>query len=207
MAVASIFNVAKEKVGEIELNDKIFAVEVKTGILHDVVRMQMANRRSGNASTKTRAEVSGGKKKPWRQKGTGRARAGTSRSPIWRGGGTCFGPKPRNYTYRLPQKVRNLAMRMALSARFSEDNLLVLDNFGLDEIKTKTLANIINKLEIDNALIVTPGRDEIIEKSARNIQGIKVLPSVGLNVYDVLRYRRLILTQPCISVLEERLLS
>ena len=207
MAVASIFNVAKEKVGEIELNDKIFAVEVKTGILHDVVRMQLANRRSGNASTKTRAEVSGGKKKPWRQKGTGRARAGTSRSPLWRGGGTTFGPKPRNYTYRLPQKVRNLAMRMALSARFSEDNLLVLDNFGLDRIKTKSFATIMNNLEIDNALIVIPGRDEVIEKSARNIQGIKVLPSAGLNVYDVLRYRRLILTGPCISVLEERLLS
>lgn len=207
MAVTDLYNIEKEKVGEVELNDQLFGLEVSNHILHDVVRMQMANRRSGNACTKTRVEVRGSSAKPFKQKGTGRARAGSKRSPLWRGGGVTFGPKPRDYSYQLPKKVKKLAIKMAISARCSEDNILVLDNFQMSEIKTQKFANILDKLDLDNALFVIPGRDDILEKSSRNIYGVKVLSSEGLNVYDILYHKKLVLVQATITQLEERLLS
>lgn len=207
MAVTEVFNTDNKKVGEVELNDALFGLEVKQHILHDVVKMQLANRRAGTASTKTRSEVRGGGAKPWRQKGTGRARAGTRNSPIWRGGGTTFGPKPRDYSYKLPKKVRKLGLRMALSTRFSESNMVVLDAFDLEDIKTKKFLEVMKKLEIENGLIVIPEMNENLEKSSRNVQGFKVISSVGLNVYDILLHRRLVLLQPCLDQLEKRLLS
>ncbi len=207
MAVTKVYNTDNKKVGEVELNDALFGLEVKQHILHDVVKMQLANRRAGTASTKTRAEVRGGGAKPYRQKGTGRARAGTNNSPLWRGGGVIFGPKPRDYSYKLPKKVRRLGVRMALSARFSEDNMLVLDGFDLAEIKTKQFVEVMKKLNIENGLIVIPEKNENLEKSSRNVHGFKVIPADGLNVYDILLHRRLVLLQPCLDKLEERLLS
>ena len=207
MAVTKVYNTDNKKVGEVELNDALFGLEVKKHILHDVVKMQLANRRAGTASTKTRTEVRGGGAKPYRQKGTGRARAGTNTSPLWRGGGVIFGPKPRDYSYKLPKKVRRLGVRMALSARFSEDNITVLDGFDLADIKTKQFVEIMKKLNIENGLIVIPEKNENLEKSSRNVQGYKVIQTDGLNVYDILLHRRLVLLQPCLGQLEERLLS
>jgi len=207
MAVTEVYNTKKEKVGEVELNDSLFALQVKPHIVHDVVRMQLANRRAGTASTKTRSEVRGGGSKPWRQKGTGRARAGTRRSPLWRGGGIIFGPKPRDYSYKLPKKVRKLGLRMALSARFSEDNLLVLDQFEMEKIKTKDFLQVMKALNIENGLIVVPGRNDILERSSRNVHGFKVISTAGLNVYDILLHHSLVLVKPCIDQLEKRLLS
>jgi large subunit ribosomal protein L4 len=207
MAVTKVYNTDNKKVGEVELNDALFGLEVKKHILHDVVKMQLANRRAGTASTKTRTEVRGGGAKPYRQKGTGRARAGTNNSPLWRGGGVTFGPKPRDYSYKLPKKVRRLGLRMALSARFSEDNITVLEGFELADIKTKQFVEVMKKLNIENGLIVIPGKNENLEKSSRNVQGYKVIQADGLNVYDILLHRRLVLLQPCLGQLEERLLS
>ena len=207
MAVTQVYNTDNKKVGEVELNDSLFGLEVKKHILHDVVKMQLANRRAGTASTKTRTEVRGGGAKPYRQKGTGRARAGTNNSPLWRGGGVTFGPKPRDYSYKLPKKVRRLGLRMALSARFSENNMIVLDGFDLADIKTKEFVEIMRKLNIENGLIVVPGKNVNLEKSSRNVHGYKVIQSDGLNVYDILLHRRLVLLQPCLGQLEERLLS
>jgi large subunit ribosomal protein L4 len=207
MAVTEVYNTDNKKVGDVELNDALFGLEVKKHILHDVVKMQLANRRAGTASTKTRTEVRGGGAKPYRQKGTGRARAGTRRSPLWRGGGVIFGPKPRDYSYKLPKKVRRLGVRMALSARFAEKNMLVLDGFDLAEIKSRRFVEIMQKLNIDNGLIVIPANNENLEKSSRNVQGYKVIQADGLNVYDILLHRNLVLLQPCLDQLEKRLLS
>jgi len=207
MAVTEVYNTDNKKVGEVDLNDALFGLKVEKHILHDVVKMQLANRRAGTACTKTRTEVSGGGKKPFRQKGTGRARQGTNRSPLMRGGGVTFGPKPRDYSYKLPKKVRKLGVRMALSARFSENNMLVLDGFDLADIKTKQFVEVMKKLNIDNGLIVIPGKNENLERSSRNVQGFKVIQADGLNVYDILLHRNLVLLQPCLGQLEERLLS
>jgi len=207
MAVADLYNIEKEKVGEVELNDQLFGVDVSKHILHDVVRMQLANRRSGNACTKTRVEVSGSSAKPFKQKGTGRARAGSKRSPLWKGGGVAFGPKPRDYSYQLPKKVKRLALKMAISARTDENNLLVLDEFKMAEIKTRNFVKVMDKLDIDNALLVIPERDDVLERSARNVHGVKVLTAEGLNVYDILHHKKLVIVQGTIAHLEERLLS
>lgn len=206
MAVTQVYNCKNEQVGEVTLNDDLFGVEVKTHILHDIVRMQLANRRSGNSSTKTRTEVAGSGAKPWKQKGTGRARAGSRRSPIWRGGGIAFGPKPRDYSYKLPKKVRKLGLKMALSTRFSEDQLKVVDSLAMAEIKTKEFLGYMNNLDAKNVLVIIPDHDENIEKSSRNIPRVKVLPVSGLNVYDILLHEKLILVQNSIEKLEERLL-
>jgi large subunit ribosomal protein L4 len=207
MAKTEIYNINNEKVGEVELKDDLFGVEVNPHIIHDIVRMQLANRRSGNACTKTRTEVQGSGKKPWRQKGTGRARSGDKRSPLWRGGGTVFGPKPRDYSFKLSKKVRRLGLRMAISARYAEENLKVLDDFQLEELKTKRFLGVMDALNIKNALIVIPGSNENLEKASRNVYGFKVMASEGLNVYDILNHQHLVLLQPCIGQLEERLLS
>lgn len=207
MATTAVLNSSNEKVGDLELNDAVFAVEVNPHLLHDVVKMQLANRRSGNACTKTRGEVQGTSKKPWKQKGTGRARSGNRRSPLWRGGGTVFGPKPRDYSYLLPKKVRKLGLRMALSARLAEENLTVLDDFQLDEIKSKKFLNVMDALQIKNALIITSEHDDTLSRSSRNVLGYKVMPTEGLNVYDVLNYQHLILLKSSVEDIEKRLLA
>lgn len=207
MAVSEIYNIDNVKVGDIELNDELFAVPVNPHIIHEVVRMQLAGRRAGTACTKTRTEVRGGGKKPWRQKGSGRARAGSNTSPLWRGGGVAFGPKPRDYSFKLPKKVKKLGLRMALSSRFTDKLMLVLDGFSLDEIKTKKFLGVMNTLNIENALIVVPERNDLLERSSRNAKGFKVVPTEGLNVYDILLHKHIVLLQPCIGQLEERLLS
>ena len=207
MAVCDVLNTRAEKVGEIELNDLLFGVEVNTGILHEVVCMQRANRRSGNACTKTRGEVSGGGAKPWRQKGTGRARSGSRTSPLWRGGGTVFGPKPRDYSYTMPKKVKRLALKMAMSARHQEGNLVVIDSFELPEIKTKDFVGIMKNFQFDNCLIITGDVDDKMSLSARNVVGFKVLPVAGLNVYDILKHSKLMLVQSSLAKIEERLVA
>lgn len=207
MATTAVLNTNNEKVGELELNDAVFAVEVNPHLLHDVVKMQLANRRAGTACTKTRGEVQGTSKKPWKQKGTGRARAGNRRSPVWRGGGTVFGPKPRDYSYKLPKKVRKLGLRMALSARLAEQNITVLEDFQLDEIKTKKFLNVMDALQLKNALIVTAEHSDTLSRSSRNVIGYKVMPTEGLNVYDVLHHQHLVLLKSSVEDLEKRLLA
>ena len=204
MSTVEVKNIKNEKVGEIELNDQIFNLEVKGYLLHDVVRMQRATKRAGTACTKSRSEVRGSGAKPWRQKGTGRARAGSRRSPIWRGGGVAFGPKPRDYSFKLNRKVKKQAVAMAMSARLQEGNLVVLDDFTMDQIKTRDFVNVMNTLDLDTALIVTEETNENLTKSSRNVNGFKVLNSEGLNVYDILLHKKLVLLQPALTSLEER---
>ena len=205
MSNVDIMNTSNEKVGEIELNADVFDLTVKEHLLHDVVRMQRAAKRGGNASTKTRVEVRGGGAKPWRQKGTGRARAGTRNSPIWRGGGVTFGPKPRDYSFKLNRKVKKQALAMAMSARLQEGNLVVVDDFAMDSIKTKDFVGIMNGFEFENCLIITEGSNENVIKSARNVNGFRVLPVDGLNVYDILLHKKLMLVKPAVESLEKRL--
>ncbi len=204
MSTVEVKNIKNENVGEIDLNDQVFNREVKNYVLHEVVRQQRAARRSGTACTKTRKEVRGSGAKPWRQKGTGRARAGTRKSPIWRGGGTTFGPKPRDYSFKLNRKVKQQAVAMAMSARYQEGNLVVLDDFTLEAIKTKEFVSIMEVLELNNALIVVDSENEELSKSSRNVPGYKVMKTDGVNVYDILLHEKLVLLQPAIERLEER---
>jgi large subunit ribosomal protein L4 len=205
MPTVDVFNLNHEVTGQLELSDAIFGVPVKIHVLHEVVLYQLAKRRAGTAKAKGRSEVSGGGKKPWKQKGTGRARAGTSRSPIWRGGGTIHGPQPRDYDMRIPKKVRRLALKMALSQKIIDAEFKVVDEFKLDRIKTKDFVDLLTRFELRKTLVVLPERDEAIEKSARNIPNVKVLRSEGLNVYDLLDYHAVILSKDCISKIEEAL--
>jgi large subunit ribosomal protein L4 len=187
------------------LNEAIFGAKTRPHLLHQAVVMQLANRRAGSAATKTKGFVSGGGKKPWRQKGTGRARSGSIRSPIWVGGGTTFGPQPRDYSYRMPRTARREALLSALSLKNREGKIIVVDKFELDEIKTKLMVKALAELKVDSALVVIPQSDVKIERSARNLPKIKVLRVEGLNVYDLLRYEHLILTEGALKRLEERL--
>jgi large subunit ribosomal protein L4 len=207
MSTVNIVNTKNESVGEVELNDEVFNREVKEYILHEVVRMQRAAKRAGTACTKTRVDVRGGGRKPWKQKGTGRARAGTRSSPLWRGGGVAFGPKPRDYSFKVNRKVRQQAVAMALSARFQEGNLVVLDDFSMEQIKTKEFVKIMSVLDVDNGIIVTDSAPETLSKSSRNVNGFKVITSEGLNVYDLLLHKKVILVQPVIESLEKRLMA
>ncbi len=199
-----IYNTNKEKVSQVELDKKTFSGEVNPHLLYEVVKMQLASRRRGTASTKNRSHVRGGGTKPWRQKGTGRARAGTIRSPLWTGGGVVFGPLPRNYSYSVNKKAKKAALRSALSAKCKENKLFILDNFNLNEIKTKSFVTILGNLAIDDALIIDDANINL-EKSARNVLGIKVLRPEGLNVYDILKYDSLIITQPCLEKITKSL--
>jgi len=205
MCTVDIVNTSNEKVGEIELNAEVFDLTVKEHLLHDVVRMQRAAKRAGNACTKTRVEVRGGGAKPWRQKGTGRARAGTNNSPIWRGGGVTFGPKPRDYSFKLNRKVKKQALAMAMSARLQEGNLVVIDDFTMDAIKTKNFVGIMNGFEFENCLVITETNNDNLNKSARNANGFKVMTVDGLNVYDVLLHKKLMLVKTAVENLEKRL--
>ena len=188
-----------------QLNEAIFGAKTRAHLLHQAVVMQLANRRAGSASTKSKGLVRGGGKKPWRQKGTGRARAGSIRSPIWVGGGTTFGPQPRDYSYRLPRTARREALLSALSLKNRDGKIIVVDKFELEAAKTKLMAKALAELKVESAVIVIPQSDEKIERSARNLPKIKVLRVEGVNVYDLLRYDHLILTQEALQRLEERL--
>ena len=205
MPTLDVYSAKHDKVGELEVKEEVFAAESKPHLLHEVVVWQLARRRSGNASTKTRAEVRGGGKKPWRQKGTGRARSGTRRSPLWRGGGTTFGPKPRDYSFSVPKKVRKGALKSALSDKLREENLVVIRDFELKEIKTKDFAQVLNNFEIKSALVVINDSDLLMEKSSANIPQVKVLRAEGLNVYDILRHERIILLENAVGPIEEAL--
>ena len=207
MPVAGVYDIEQNKVSEIELSEDVFGAEINEAILHDVVRMQMASRRSGTASTKRRQEVSGGGRKPWRQKGTGRARVGTTRSPLWRGGGIVFGPNQRSYAYRVPKKVRKLALMSALSMKVKEGRMLILKDFPMDEIKTKKFKEVIDRFGLKKALLVLDKANLILEKSSRNIQGIKLIRSEGINVYDLLKYDHVVLFEPSVKMIEGALLS
>ena len=189
---------------EPELPDHIFGAEVRPHLLHEAVVMQLNNRRAGAASTKTRGKVQGSGRKPWRQKGSGRARAGSVRSPIWVGGGTVFGPLPRDYSYRLPKKARRQAVLSALSLKRQEEKLLVVEPADVVEIKTRLMAEAVAALGVERALIVIAERDDRMELSARNLPNVKVLRAEGLNVYDLLRFEHLVLTGDALKKIEER---
>jgi large subunit ribosomal protein L4 len=193
-----------EPVGEVALPAEVFGGPVRRHLLYEAVRMQRANRRGGTAATKTRGFVSGGGKKPWRQKGTGRARSGSSRSPLWVGGATIFGPQPRDYSYRLPASARRAALRAALADKARDGKLLVLDRIALDDAKTKLVVKMAADLQLRSALIIIPERDDRLERAARNLPNIKVLRAEGANVYDILRYERLIVTQAAVPALQRR---
>ena len=203
MPKVALYNISGEQVGEVELNDAIFGIEPNEPVLHDAVVMQLANQRQGTHDTKTRAEVRGGGRKPWRQKGTGRARAGSTRSPIWRSGGVVFGPHPRDYSYSLPKKVRRLALKSALSSKVLDNDIIVLDGLTMDAPKTKEMSRILGNLKADKALVVTADRDVNVEKSARNIEGVKPLKAEGVNVYDLLKYTKLVITKDAVAKIDE----
>ena len=205
MAEISVVNQKAEQVSQKDLPEDIFNVEVKPSVLHEVVRMQLATRRSGTSAVKRRSDVRGSRRKLFRQKGTGRARRGDIKSPLLRGGGVVFGPSPRSYAYKVPKKLRRLALKMALSAKFQDESLMVLDNLELDEIKTREFVQVMDALKVDSALFVVDRADEKIKLSSRNVPGVKVLPLQGLNVYDILKYRHLVLVEPTIEGIEGRL--
>ena len=207
MAAVDVLNQKGEKVSETELPDQVFQVEIKPEVLHQVVTMQLANRRSATASVRHRGQVKGSTKKLFRQKGTGRARRGNIKSPLLRGGGVVFGPDGRKYAFKPPKKVRRLALKMALSSKLKENELLVLDGISLDEIKTQKFLEVVKALSVENALFVIDQKDEKVELSARNLPKVKVLRSEGLNVYDLLKHRHLVLAAPCVRQIEERLLK
>ena len=190
-----------------QLPESIFGVPIRPHLLHQTVIMQLNNRRSGTASTKTRGLVRGSGRKPWRQKGTGRARVGSIRSPLWTGGGTTFGPQPRDYSYRLPKKARREALLSALSLRRQDEKIIVIDKLELAETKTKLMLEVLKNLGVESALIVIHESDERVERSARNLGTVKVLRAEGLNVYDILRYEHLVLTEQALGVIEERLVA
>jgi large subunit ribosomal protein L4 len=204
MAVIEVKNINGDKVSEVELSDEIFNVPVKKSILHEVVRMQMAARRRGTASVKNRSDVAGSTVKMYRQKGTGRARRGDIKSPILRGGGVIFGPEVRSYAFKVPKKVRRLALKMALSSKMQSQSIIVLDGFALDQVKTKFVASTLKRLDLKKSLIVTESKDETLELSSRNIPGVKVLRAEGLNVYDILNHETLVLIESSIKQIEGR---
>jgi large subunit ribosomal protein L4 len=207
MASVDVINQKGEKVNSIELDDTVFNAEIRDTLVQRVIVWQLAKRRSGTASTKTRGQISGGGKKPWRQKGTGRARAGTNRSPIWVGGGTIFGPKPRSYAFSLPKKMRKAALRSVLTAKLKDDQLTVIDKIELDAPKTKVFVDIVKTmgLEAKKILFVTAEKDEMLLRSSRNLYQVLVLPIEGLNVYDLLRFDRLVVLEAAVPRIHERL--
>ncbi|MCY6483497.1 50S ribosomal protein L4 [Clostridium aestuarii] len=203
MPTVDLFNREGQKVGDIQLSDSIFAFEVNENALHQVVVAQLANKRQGTQSTKTRSEVSGGGRKPWRQKGTGRARQGSIRAAQWIHGGVVFAPKPREYRMSIPKSMRRVAMKSALSSKVAEGEIVVLENLELDTPKTKEMVKMINAFQTKKALIVVPESNENIYKSVRNIEGSIVVPVNNLNVYDILKYDKFIVTKEAIAKIEE----
>ena len=199
MATLGVYDIGNQKVSDVEVDERVFGVEIKPSLFYDAVRHDLATQRKGTAATKNRTLVRGGGAKPWKQKGTGRARAGTRRSPLWRGGGTIFGPMPRSYAFSLPKKVKEAALRAALSLKRQEGKLIVLDSFPLEGFKTQKVLEVLKKFQIENALIVTDEKNPLLERSARNIPGLQVLRHNGLNVYDILNHEHLILMRPVVQ--------
>ena len=204
MPKVAVYNSANQQVGDIELNDSIFGVEMNAGLVHQAVVMQLASRRLGTHATKTRGLVRGGGRKPWRQKGTGRARSGSTRSPLWVGGGTVFGPQPRSYAFRMPKKQRRLAIKCALSDKVASGDFIVLDDLQLDAPKTKSVVKMLGDFGVDaKSLIITLDENENVELSSRNIPGVKAINTMGLNVYDILNHTKLFITKAAIEKIEE----
>jgi large subunit ribosomal protein L4 len=207
MAVIDVYNLQGEKTSQVELNEEIFNTPIRAHVLHQVVVSQLLNRRSGSASTKSRSEVKSSGRKLWRQKGTGRARVGQASSPTRTGGGVVFGPVPRKYVRKVPKKVKRSAVRMALTDKFQTDRLIVVSDFNLPQIKTKSFVQVMENFKVNGALIVTKDKNENLEKSSKNIPCVKVMRYQGLNVYDILKYDHLFLDQSAISRIEEALIS
>jgi large subunit ribosomal protein L4 len=205
MPTVKIYDQTRKEVGQMELAPSVFEIEVQPELLHLAVRAQLAAKRAGTHSVKTRSFVSGGGRKPWRQKGTGRARAGSSRSPIWRGGAVVHGPQPRDYSFKLNKKVRQLALKMALSAKVSDEGILFVDKLDVAEAKTKFMVKVAGDLGLKKALIVLSGSDNKLELSARNLPGIKVIRQDMLNVYDILLYDQVVMAKEAVELVQERL--
>lgn len=204
MPKVAVYNSANQQVGDIELNDSVFGVEMNAGLVHQAVVMQLASRRLGTHATKTRGLVRGGGRKPWRQKGTGRARSGSTRSPLWVGGGTVFGPQPRSYAFRMPKKQRRLAIKCALSDKVASGDFIVLDDLQFDAPKTKSVVKMLGDFGVDaKSLIITLDENENVELSSRNIRGVKAINTMGLNVYDILNHTKLFITKAAIEKIEE----
>ncbi|MCK1997734.1 large subunit ribosomal protein L4 [Paenisporosarcina quisquiliarum] len=204
MAKVSLFNQAGSSVGEIELNDKVFGIEPNESVLFEAIISQRASLRQGNHKVKNRSEVAGGGRKPWKQKGTGRARQGSIRSPQWRGGGVVFGPTPRSYSFKLPKKVRRLALLSALSTKAREESIVVLEGLAFDAPKTKEFVKVLSNLSIDKkALFVTADLDETVALAARNIPGITVVSATGINVLDLIGHNKLVMTKAAVEKVEE----
>lgn len=203
MPTVGVFNKEGNKVADMELNESVFATEVNEYALHQVVVALLANKRQGTQSTKTRSEVRGGGIKPWRQKGTGRARQGSIRSPQWIKGGIVFAPKPRDYRVSVPKSMRKVAMKSALTSKVQDNQMIVLDSLNFEAPKTKNMVEMLKALEANKALIITAESNEVVYKSARNIQGINVIPANNINVYDLLKYEKLIITKDAVSKIEE----
>ena len=206
MPTIEVHDVNRASITQVEVNEDIFEKKVNESIYYEVIKMQMANARKGTACTKGRSDVRGGGAKPWRQKGTGRARAGTSRSPIWKGGGIVFGPKPRDYSMNVPKKIKKQALCGAISQKRADGNLTILDKIELNEIKTAKIAEILSKLDLKSVLIIEEGNKNLV-LSAKNIPGVKILSPEGLNLYDILYYKDLVITQPCLEKIQRRLLA
>jgi large subunit ribosomal protein L4 len=207
MTKVTVHNIENEKVGDLKLDDQVFQAEVHPSLFYEAVQMNLDARRKGTAATKNRALVRGGGAKPWRQKGTGRARAGTRRSPLWRGGGTIFGPMPRDYSFAIPKKERKAALRGALSMKQKEGKLILLDDFPLKAFKTREVSEGLKKLQVKDALIVTAEKKPFLERSARNIPKVQVVRYESLNVYDILNHDHLILLAPAVEKIQGVLAS
>ncbi len=203
MAKVSVYNMEGSQVGDIELNDAVFGVEVNEHLVHMAVVSQLANKRQGTQKAKTRSEVSGGGRKPWRQKGTGHARQGSTRAPQWTGGGVVFAPTPRDYTIKLNKKERRLALKSALTSRVQENKFIVVDSIKMDEIKTKTFANTLNNLKVNKALVVLNENDQNVVMSAKNIPSIKTALTNTINVYDILKYDTVVIDKAAVATIEE----
>ncbi|MBQ3665240.1 MAG: 50S ribosomal protein L4 [Lachnospiraceae bacterium] len=203
MAKVSVYNMEGNQVGDIELNDAVFGVEINEHLVHMAVVSQLANNRQGTQSAKTRSEVSGGGRKPWRQKGTGHARQGSTRSPQWTGGGVVFAPKPRDYSFKLNKKERRLALKSALTSRVQENKFIVVDELKMDEIKTKSFANTLSNLNVNKALVVVGNDSENVVLSARNIPAVKTAYTNTINVYDILKYDTVVIDKAAVATIEE----
>jgi len=203
MANVAVYNIEGKQVDTLELNDAVFGVEINEHLVHMAVVSQLANKRQGTQSAKTRAEVSGGGKKPWRQKGTGHARQGSIRAPQWKGGGVVFAPKPRDYSFKMNKKEKALAIKSALTSRVQEDKFVVVDKFGFNEIKTKKMKEVLDNLKVKKALIVLDKKDENVTLSARNLPNVRTVLSNSINVYDILKYDTLVITKDAVAQIEE----
>ena len=207
MSIAGVYDIEKKLVSEITLDDAIFDGEINEHVLYEVVRMQLVSKRSGTAETKGRSDISGGGKKPWRQKGTGRARSGTSRSPLWRGGGTVFGPHPRDYSFKVPKKVRRKALQSALTLKYRGNQIVILKDFPLEEIKTKKFMEVLQRFGWEKVLFVLDKSYPVLEKASRNIKNVKMMRTEGVNVYDLLKHEHVVFLEPSLRIIEGTLNS